>query len=225
MAGETTSAARAGLLLTWVAWVSAGEAAGFLAPALAQVVVSQVNPAAITPALVAAGAVEGAVLGWSQARVLKRRLPALSAPRWIAGTAVAAAIAWLIGMLLWSDSGAWPAWPLGVQVVVGALAAAALLCSIGFAQWLELRRRLSRSGWWVAGTAAAWCLGLAVFFGVATPLWQPGQAPWLTVLIGVVAGGLMAVSMAVVTGLVLVRMLRQASRPAPSAPPARYGAV
>lgn len=226
MTGGSASAARAGpgLLLPWVAWVSAGEAVGFLAPALAQVVLSQWNPSAVTPALVAAGAVEGAVLGWSQARVLKRRLPTLSAPRWIAGTAVAAALAWLIGML-WSDPGAWPAWPPGVLVAAGALAATALLCSIGFAQWLELRHHLARSGRWVAGTAAAWCLGLAVFFAVAAPLWQEGQALWLTVLIGVFAGALMAVSMALVTGLVLVRMLRAASRPAPSAPPARYGAV
>lgn len=213
------------LLLTWVAWVSAGEALGFLAPALAQVVTTQLNPSAITPALVAAGAVEGAVLGWSQARVLKRRLPTLSAARWIAGTAVAAAIAWFIGLLLSSDPEAWPAWPLGGQIVVGALAAAVLLGSIGFAQWLELRRHVARSGWWVAGTAAAWCVGLSVFLAVATPLWQPGQALWLTLLIGVAAGALMAVSMAVVTGLVLVRMLRAASRRAPSAPPARYGAV
>lgn len=226
MTGGTASAARGGsLLLAWVAWVSAGEAVGFLAPALAQALTSQLDPSVTTAALVAAGAVEGAVLGWSQARVLKRRLPALSAPRWIAGTAIAAAVAWVIGLLLWGDLAAWPAWPLGVQVAVGALAGAALLCSIGSAQWLELRRHLRRSGWWVAGTAAAWCLGLAVFFAVATPLWQPGQALWLTVLIGVVAGALMAVSMAAVTGLVLVRMLRAAAGSAPSGPSARYGAV
>ena len=213
------------LLLTWVAWVSAGEAVGFLAPALAQVAATLLNPSMVTAALVVAGAAEGALLGWSQAHVLTRRLPALSAARWIAGTAVAAAIAWFIGLLLWSDPEAWTAWPLGAQIVVGALAAAVLLCSIGFAQWLELRRHLAGSGWWVAGTAAAWCVGLSVFFAVATPLWQPGQALWLTLVIGVFAGALMAVSMAVVTGLVLVRMLGAASRRATSAPPARYGAV
>jgi uncharacterized integral membrane protein len=162
------------------------------------------------PALVAAGAVEGAVLGWSQARVLKHRIPALSVRGWIGGTAAAASLAWFIGLLPGAYPEVWQGWQLGAQIVVGALAGTVLLCSIGFAQWLERRRHLPRSGSWVAGSAAAWCLGLAVFFGVATPLWQPGQPLPLVVLIGVLAGILMAVSMAAATGLVLVRLLRRA---------------
>ena len=51
------------------------------------------------PALVAAGAVAGAVLGWSQARVLKQRIPALSKPWRIGATAAAASLAWFIGPL------------------------------------------------------------------------------------------------------------------------------
>ena len=188
-----------------------GESIGFLAPAIAQLTTAALNPAATMPALVAAGAVEGAVLGWSQARVLKRRIPALSKPRWIGGTAVAASLAWFIGLLPAGYPEVWQGWPLGAQVVAGALAGTALLCSIGVAQWLELRRHLPRSGSWVAGSAVAWCIGLAVFFGVATPLWQPGQPTGLVALIGVLAGVLMAVSMAVVTGLVLLRLLRRAA--------------
>lgn len=187
-----------------------GESAGFLAPTLAQLTTAALNPAATMPALVAAGAVEGAVLGWSQARVLKRRIPALSEPRWIGGTAAAASLAWFIGLLPGGYPEVWQAWPLGAQVVAGALAGTILLCSIGFAQWLVLRRHLPRSGSWVPGSAAAWCVGLAVFFGVATPLWQPGQPLGLVVLIGVLAGVLMAVSMAAVSGLVLLRLLRRA---------------
>lgn len=60
-----------------------------------------------------------------------------------------------------------------------------------------------------APSAAAWGLGLGVFFGVATPLWQPGQPLPLVVLVGVLAGVLMAVSMAAATGLVLVLLLRR----------------
>lgn len=42
---------------------------------------------------------------------------------------------------------------------------------------------------------------------VATPLWQPGQDLWLTAAIGMGAAVLMALAMAAVTGLVLVRLL------------------
>jgi hypothetical protein len=145
--------------------VTLGESIGFLAPALAQLATTALNPAATMPALVAAGAVEGAVLGWSQARVLKHRIPALSVRRWIGGTAAAASLAWFIGLLPGAYPEVWQGWQLGARIVVGALAGTVLLCSIGFAQWLELRRHLPRSGSWVAGSAAAWCLGLAVFFG------------------------------------------------------------
>lgn len=203
--------AEPGLFRAWLVWVTVGESVGFLAPVLAQLTATALNPAATTAALVATGAVEGAVLGWSQTRVLKRRIPALSAPRWIGGTAAAASLAWFIGLLPGGDPEVWQGWPLGAQIAAGALAGTVLLCSIGFAQWLELRRHVPRSGSWVAGSAAAWCLGLAVFFGVATPLWQPGQPLPLVVLIGALAGVLMAVSMAAVTGLVLVRLLRRAA--------------
>ncbi|MEO6199679.1 MAG: hypothetical protein ABIX44_00790 [Cryobacterium sp.] len=199
------------LLGRWVVWVAVGESLGFLAPALAWLSATLLNPAATVPALVAAGAAEGALLGWAQARVLKRRIPALSAPRWIGGTALAASLAWLIGELAGENPSVWQAWPVGAQIGVGVPAGALLLCSVGFAQWLELRRHLPRSGWWVAGSAAAWCLGLAVFLGVASPLWQPGQPLPLVIMIGVLAAILMAVSMALATGLVLVRLLRRAA--------------
>lgn len=137
---------------------------------------------------------------------------------WIVGTAVAGALAWFIGLLPSTYSEVWQAWPVSVQVVCGAAAGVILLCSIGFAQWLELRRHLPRAGWWVPGSAAAWCVGLVVFLGVSTPLWQPGQSPRLVVLIGILAGILMAVSMAAVTGFVLVRLLRPVPGTADAAP-------
>jgi len=49
--------------------------------------------------------------------------------------------------------------------------------------------------------------GFGVFMAVATPLWQPGQDLWLSAVIGIWGAVLMAVTMAVVTGLVMVRLL------------------
>jgi D-arabinose 1-dehydrogenase-like Zn-dependent alcohol dehydrogenase len=83
-----------------------------------------------------------------------------------------------------------------------------LLCSIGTAQWLELRRHVPRAGRWVTATAAAWCAGLVAFSAVTSPLWQPGQRPALVAAIGALGGLVMALTVAVGTGWALVRLLR-----------------
>jgi len=194
-------------LRSWLLWVSLGESVGFLAPAFAQLAFGGSPVAA--PTLILAGALEGTVLGWTQSTVLRTRVPALSRPRWVGATALGAAVAWFIGLLPseWAD--VWQTWPATGQIVAASCAATALLASIGFAQWFELRRHLRRSLWWIPGSAAAWCAGLGVFFAVATPLWQPGESALVILLIGVLAAVLMAVAMAVVSGLIMLLMLRR----------------
>jgi len=198
-------------LRNWLLWVTLGETVGFLAPVLAQLAVG--GSAVVAPALILAGAVEGTVLGWTQSTVLRSRLPALSRRRWVGATAIGAAAAWFIGLLPaeWAD--VWQTWPATGQVVAAVVLATVLVCALGYAQWFELRRHLSGAGWWILGSAAAWCAGLAVFFAVATPLWQPGQSGGLILLIGVLAGALMALTMALVSGLVLHLLLRQKESP------------
>jgi hypothetical protein len=197
---------RTAFLARWVRWVTLGESLGFLAPALAQLVAAAIWPAATFLLLVSAGFVEGAVLGWFQVRVLRSRLPAVSIRRWILLTGAAAAMAWTLSLLP-SASNAWQGWPLTAQIAAGTTAAIVLLVSIGLGQWIELRQHVPRAWRWIAGNAAAWAAGLGVFMAVATPLWQPGQDIWLSAAIGVGAAVLMAVTMAVVTGLVMVRLL------------------
>lgn len=210
MAAEgSTVPGRNTFLALWIGWVSLGESLGFLAPAIAQTVSAALWPAATVPLLVLSGFVEGAVLGWFQVRVLRTRLPTVSVRRWVLLTGAAAAAAWTLGLLPSAGSG-WQAWPAVAQIVAGTIAALALLVSIGFAQWIELREHVARAWRWIAGSAAAWAAGLAVFMAVATPLWQPGQDVWVSAAIGLGAAVLMAVSMALVTGLVMVRLLRSA---------------
>lgn len=198
----------------WVPWVTLGESVGFLAPALAQLAFAG-TPVAV-PALILAGALEGAVLGWTQATVLRVLVPALNRPRWVAATAIAASAAWFIGLLPaeWAD--VWQRWPAAGQAAAGVVGALLLLSALGIAQWTELRRHSRSAGWWVPGSAAAWGTGLVVFFAVATPLWQPGQAAALVLLIGVFAGILMALSMAVVSGLVIIRIVQSKSPSQPT---------
>jgi hypothetical protein len=192
----------------WTVSVSWGELAGFCFPALVGGLLREEPPLLVLGAMVLAGSVEGVVLGWSQARVLRSRLRGLSTGRWVVATAFAAAVAWLIGMSPSTFHEQWSTWPSAVVALVGAVLGALLLSVIGIGQWLELRRHdVPLAARWIAYTAAGWGAGLVVFTAVATPLWQPGQETLLIAGIGIVAGALMALTMAVVTGLGMRRLL------------------
>lgn len=199
---------RNAFLFRWMGWVSLGECLGFLAPALAQLIAAAVWPAAMVPLLVIAGSVEGAVLGWFQVKVLRTWLPAVSVRRWVLFAAAAAAVAWTLGLLPTAGT-FFQDWPTGSQISAGTAAAVVLLVSIGFAQWIELREHIPGAWRWVPGSAGAWAAGLAVFMAVSTPLWQPGQDLWLAAAIGISAAVLMAVTMAAVSGLVMMQLLKR----------------
>jgi hypothetical protein len=207
------------LLGRWIPVVALAELVGFAVPAVVGVATVDSPVAVSFPALLAAGAVEGAVLGAGQAVVLRRCLPALAVRRWVALTAAGATVAYVLGLLPSATAPVTATWPVVLLALLGGLGAVPLLVSIGGAQWLELRRHVDRAGRWVGVTALAWLLGLATFLAVATPLWQPGQAAPVTVVVGVGAGALMALVMATVTGFGLVRLLRRGTiAPPPPGP-------
>jgi hypothetical protein len=197
---------------TWRRWFTAttlGELVGFLIP------VGVVSAGADELAgplrfllVVLAGAGEGAVLGWAQSRVLRPLLPGLSTRAWTARTAAAAALAWTIGMGPSTLGAVFDGWAPAVRVAVAVPAALLLLVSIGAAQWTVLRRVLPGSARWIGWTAAGWLAGLAVFLGVAPPLWHAGQGVGQAALVGALAGVGMSATMAAVTGRGLVRLLR-----------------
>ncbi|WP_314612846.1 hypothetical protein [Streptomyces stackebrandtii] len=156
------------------------------------------------PLLLTAGAAEGALLGAAQAHVLRRVLPTMPSRHWIAATAGAACLAWLLGMLpgvvaphLQSRLAA---------TVLAILAGILVLLSLGTAQWRVLR-----------GTSLSPTVGsqprpqhaLAVFGAVATPLWHTGQSILLIASIGAWAGLLMAATVAAMTGLALLHLLKR----------------
>jgi hypothetical protein len=191
----------------WLGWVTAGEIAGFAIPALVGSVMATAPATAQLPGFLTAGAAEGAILGYAQARVLRRALPGLSPLRWTVATSLGATLAWAAGMTPGYTWSYLEAAPLPVLVAGSVLLGSVLLFAIGVAQWLVLRHLLPRAGWWVPATAVAWLAGLAGFAAVSTPLWRPDQ-PWpLTAAVGVLAGAVMAAVMAAVTGVALVRLL------------------
>lgn len=191
----------------WVGRTTLGEVAGFLAPVLVVLSVDDLGGGLRLLALLFAGAVEGAFLGWAQASVLVPLVPGLSGRDWILRTAMAAVVAWAIGM----GPSTWAAGladlPMAAVVALAVPAGLVLLCSIGVAQWTVLRRHVSSAARWIGWTAGAWIVALGVFTAVTTPLWQPGQGPVTVGLIGVLGGLLMAASTAVVTGAGLRRLL------------------
>jgi uncharacterized integral membrane protein len=192
----------------WVAWVTLGELVGFTVPAAVAPWATASPPVAEVGLLVAAGAVEGLVLGTAQARVLRRVLPTGAVASWAMVTSVAAAAAWLLGELPSATYDWWSDWPAAVLALLGAALGSLLLVSIGSAQWLLLRRRVARAWRWVGYSIAAWAVGLGLFFAVATPLWRPGQGPVLLALIGLLGAAVMAVTMAMVSGVGVVRLAR-----------------
>ncbi|WP_280408053.1 hypothetical protein [Nocardia brasiliensis] len=200
-----------GLWRRWCMSVTLGELFGFAAPALAGALVRDAAPATAALALLAAGALEGTVLGWFQARVLHTVIPGLRRADWILATALGALLAWTIGVIPVVAGEGLGSWPPAVVIPAATIGGVVILLSIGGTQWLVMRRHIHHAGQWIRANAAAWLVALLVFTAITTPLWQPGQSTALVALIGLFGGLLMALTMAAVSGAFLVRILRSNS--------------
>lgn len=199
----------------WFVAMTTGEFLGFGIPALAGAVGVQFFSdsagagarVALAVLMVAAGSLEGAVLGLAQALALRRYLPGLSVRRWVGATSAAAALAWAIGMLpsTLGDPTTLPPVLLWTGV---ALLGPLLLCSLGLAQWWVLRRHLAHAAAWVWISALAWLAGLAVVM-LGMSLTQPGDSVGRLIAIAAFSGLLMGATAAAVSGWGLARLLRR----------------
>ncbi|MEU2254952.1 hypothetical protein ABZ540_17475 [Nocardia xishanensis] len=191
----------------WFVSVTIGELLGFAVPTLAGIAATRTTMLLAAAVMLAAGAAEGAVLGWFQAHVLRTVITGFVRRDWIVATMLGAVTAWTVGLVpvLTDGLAGWP--PLLVVPAIAA-GAALMVSSLGLTQWMVLRRYLSGARGWIAATALAWIAGLSVMTAVTTPLWQPGQPVALTIAIGVLGGLGMAATMAAVTGTFLVWLLR-----------------
>ena len=159
---------------------------------------------------------EGVVVGVAQGAVLQRRRPDIQLHSWVTATALGAGLAWLIGMIP-STAMALSGPPAGqpsiqepalvTQLVLAAALGFATGPILGGAQWMVLRRRVSRSAVWLWANALAWALGMpAIFAGMDFVPWNgPPIARAIAIyavclVAGLIVGG--------VHGVLLMRMTR-----------------
>jgi purine-cytosine permease-like protein len=93
---------------------------------------------------------------------------------------------------------------------------------MGVAQWLVMRRRVTGSGRWVWVTSGAWLVGVAIpvtALSVAPGSWPPVAHA----LIGVTAAVAMGLTVGVLTGRTMQRLLAQSCEA--GIPPAPAGQV
>lgn len=192
---------------SWILATTVGEVVGFLTPAFVGSIAYDWHAELFLAVMVAAGLVEGAVLGAAQSVVLAKEFLGFSRTAWTAVTALGAGAAWFLGMLPSTTYPLWRDWPWAVLVPLGLFMGLALVSSIGFAQWTVLRRHVARSRTWVPVNTVAWLVGLGLLFAVAMPLWQEGQSTPVVIAIGALGALVMALTVAVLTGFWLARLM------------------
>jgi hypothetical protein len=172
-------------------------------------------------------AAAGLILGWSQASVLMHLDNDTGWTHHIRGPWIGAtACGWILGL-----AGAFGAMrliaalvPSAAETITGSLAApliawASIGAILGWLQWLVLRAHVRHAGVWIAACAASTAAGgilfhglLLLFTGYAMPLLGSSIVPV------VVAAGIGAAALGIVTGLTLAALLGvPALRPRPSA--------
>ncbi len=199
-------------LARWVGFTVLGESAGFLVPVTGFAIATTLGfeAWAASALLVSFGAGEGALLGLGQWLGLRRSRIRVRPGAWIGATAVAASVAWAIGMLpsTLMDLGIAVDWGSPVTWALIAPAALALLATIPLAQRPLLARAGVRRSWrWVPINMGAWLVGIGFTF-LPSPLIDESSPVALTFTLFAIGGVLMATTVALLTGLGLRWMSR-----------------
>ena len=192
----------------WLGFVAVGESTGFAVAAATGVAVaiSEPPPVPTVVLLLVAGAIEGAALGVGQVLAL-RALPLERAllRRWPVLTSLAAVVAWSIGLLPSTLTGL--DWSNPVTWVMAGVLGLVLLTTIPAAQLILLRRAVRRPWRWLPANLLGWLVGIGWTLAVSPLVDMSTPIPQLVALY-VVAGVLMALTVAMATGLCWISWLR-----------------
>ena len=230
-----------GKRILWLRWVAAntlGEIFGLGGTfAVGALVLSRLgNQPGVLIVLVSfliavlSGAIEATIVGLAQWWAMHPWFPAITRRSWWLATLVGALAAYVLGYLpstimnlseqaaqaqpSASAAVAEPAQWIVMLLAAGMGVAAGAVLS--FAQWLALRKKVARAGWWIPANMLAWMAGMPViFWGIDAA--QKGQPLWQALLLMIGALGLAGAVVGGIHGLFLVkladsgRMLREES--------------
>lgn len=180
----------------WVVTVTAAEACGFAVPVVAGVLSSKLQLGDLAQAflLIAAGGLEGLVLGAGQAHAMPIQIDRARFARF---TSAGAAGTWALAMLVPTVAGV-PSLSLPVQILIAVVCGLLGLASLSGAQALALKPHTPRALIFALWTAAAWVIALPASFGPSPFVDESTPVISLVALFGT-AGVLMAYLMAVIT--------------------------
>jgi hypothetical protein len=143
------------------------------------------------------------MLGAAQADCLYRWRVLPARRWWIVATSVGAAVAWSLGMLPSTFDLRWTA----ATAVVAGVGGLILLTSLPLAQYFVLRDHVRRAARWIPINIAAWLLGIAWTLA-PSPVVDESTPTGALIMIYSIAGLCMAATVAVVTGMGMIRLLQ-----------------
>lgn len=200
---------------TWLGWVVASSIGLMIGLAvylpLAVVLGDDLEVVARTLVSAGAGAVLGASIGVAQWFLLRRRGASVR-DRWVLASVVGGGVGGTGALVV----AAIVSEVAGVDFVTNLVLGGAFLgLSLGIAQWLLLRQRFTRAGWWVVASTVGLAVGLgigrlggaALYDGMVGPLGETVARVLATVLFGTV----LVAGYGTITGCVLVWLERQRS--------------
>ena len=192
---------RANMGSLWLRWVAAnalGEMLGlgltFAVGVLAMSRLGNQPGAGIVLAAflisVASGAIEATLVGLAQWWAMHPWFPTITRRVWWLATLVGALVAYVLGYLpstvmsLGEQAAESPAVepPQWIVLLLAAGLGAVGGAVLSFAQWLAMRKKLERAGWWIPANMLAWLVGMPiVFWGIDAA--QKGQPLFQSVLL------------------------------------------
>lgn len=201
-------------LAGWVALVTIGGLLGLGLPIGALVGSTRLDlPAWIVYPLIAlAGALQGLLLGITQALALHRTVMAVPRAGWALITMAGALVAWSLGLLPATLHALAAPLDLASRTVVAATVAGAVLLVlvVPIAQWLLLRRVLAGAWWWVLVETVGIIVAIGAVWGVSQAVDTGRPLMDIAPTLGLGAGAV-ALAFALITGLGLLMMAPQAA--------------
>lgn len=190
----------------WVVAMTLGELVGFTVPSIVGGVAAglKLEGVAFMLCVVIAGMGEGAVLGFAQWLALRLAITKMQWREWVLPTALAAGLAWVIGMVPGTFVD-FEKIDRTILIVGGATLGILFVLSMGGAQWFALRHYVPRAWWWILANAIAWPVGVMMPFVTLGIIPDDSSVP-VMIVAGVVGGVLMGIVVGAITGVALVQL-------------------